>query len=121
MSEGAVDSFGSRIRSARKLKDLTQRQLAEALGIDFTYLSKLENDQPGQSPGEAMIRRLAQLVNEDAEELMALAGKVPVDDLRDRAGKDVVFARFLRTLPGLSADEVSKLLRQVSKQPRRPR
>jgi HTH-type transcriptional regulator, competence development regulator len=112
-------TFGSRLRVARKRAGLTQRQLAEKVGIDFTYLSKFENDQPGQSPGEGIIRKLAEHLNEDPEELLALAGKVPVDDLRDRAGKDVAFARFLRTLPGLSEDELKKVMRNAAKGARR--
>ena len=35
--------FGEKLRSLRKNKDLTQPELAEALGIEQSYLSKLEN------------------------------------------------------------------------------
>lgn len=114
-------TFGRRIRAARKRECLTQRQLAEAIGIDYTYLSKLENDQPGQSPAELTVRRIAQVLKEDPDELLSLAGKVPVDDLRQRAGRDVTFARFLRTLPGLSDQQVTTILREIDKDASKPK
>ena len=35
--------FGEKLRSLRKNKDLTQPELAEVIGIEQSYLSKLEN------------------------------------------------------------------------------
>jgi transcriptional regulator with XRE-family HTH domain len=46
--------FGQRIQRLRRRQGLTQRQVAAQLGIDFTYLSKLENDR-GEPPGEVNI------------------------------------------------------------------
>ena len=48
----------------------------------------------------------------DAEELLALAGKLP-DQLRTRAQQDVAFARLLRRLPGLPDDELQDIYRQL--------
>jgi transcriptional regulator with XRE-family HTH domain len=36
-------TFGERLRELRKAKGLNQKELADKVGIDFTYLSKLEN------------------------------------------------------------------------------
>jgi transcriptional regulator with XRE-family HTH domain len=94
-----TESFGQRIQRLRRLRGLTQRQAAAQLGIDFTYLSKLENDR-GEPPGEDTIRGLAHLLQADEEMLLAMAGKVP-PGLRDRAQRDIEFARFLRLLPGI--------------------
>ena len=38
-------NFGERLRQLRNDKDLTQPELAEAMGIEQSYLSKLENDK----------------------------------------------------------------------------
>jgi HTH-type transcriptional regulator, competence development regulator len=102
-------SFGERIRELRKEAGMTQRDVAANLGIDFTYLSKLENDR-GETPGEKTVRRIAELFDAEPEELLALAGKLP-DGLRKRAQKDVRFARFLRRLP--DADDAD--LKQIYK------
>jgi transcriptional regulator with XRE-family HTH domain len=81
------------------------------LGIDFTYLSKLENDR-GEPPGDETIRNLAQVLHTDAEDLFALAGKLP-PELRDRAQNDVTFARLLRRLPSVEDDDLESLYRQL--------
>ena len=49
------ESLGQRIQRLRRHRGLSQRQVAAQLGIDFTYLSKLENDR-GEPPGEDTIR-----------------------------------------------------------------
>ncbi|WP_202220615.1 helix-turn-helix domain-containing protein, partial [Okeania sp. KiyG1] len=47
------------MRKARKEKGYSQRELAKFLGVDFTYLSKLENDRADYAPKEEVIRGLA--------------------------------------------------------------
>lgn len=113
VSKGAVEpeSFGRRIRRKRRELGLTQRQLAGRLEIDFTYLSKLENDR-GEPPGEKTVRNLAAELHDDTEELLALAGKLP-ERLRTRAQEDVAFARLLRRLPELPDDELQDIYRQL--------
>ncbi len=110
-------SFGKRIRELRRAKGLTQRQVAAELGIDFTYLSKLENDR-GEPPGEETVRRLARLYGADPEDLLALAGKVPLE-LRRKAAHDREFALLLRRLPRLSDEELRRVYRSAGV--RRPR
>jgi transcriptional regulator with XRE-family HTH domain len=56
---------------------LTLRQLAEAVGVDFTYVSKIENGKAGYLPGAETIRSLAEVLGADALELLELADKVP--------------------------------------------
>lgn len=70
-------SFGNLIRTARKDQGYSQRELAKHLGVDFTYLSKLENDHADYAPKEEVIRRLAKNLNLNPEELIFLAGRIP--------------------------------------------
>lgn len=74
--------FGSRIRQLRKEHDLTLRELADQVGIDFTYLSKIETGK-GDPPAESTIRRLARVLQADADELILLADKLPDEMERD--------------------------------------
>jgi HTH-type transcriptional regulator, competence development regulator len=104
-------SFGKRIQELRRAKSLTQRQLAERLGIDFTYLSKLENSR-GEPPGEQTVRNLARELGADAEQLLALAGKIP-SELRARAAEDPEFALLLRRLPSLPDSVLERIYRDV--------
>jgi transcriptional regulator with XRE-family HTH domain len=104
-------SFGRTIQQLRRELGLTQRFVASQLGIDFTYLSKLENDR-GEAPGEDTIRGLAEILKADTEELLALAGKIP-PELRQRAVHDRDFAMFLRKLPALSDDALARLYKDA--------
>lgn len=108
----ADDSFGSYVQRLRRARGWTQRQVAGDLGIDFTYLSKLENNR-GEAPGDDTIRRLADLLEVDAETLLALAGKVPTE-LRQLAQEDLEFAVFLRRLPHLTREERQGLYRRAN-------
>lgn len=73
-------SFGKLIRGARKDKGYSQRELAKLVDLDFTYLSKLENDRADYSPKEDVIRLLARNLDLDEEELIFLAGRIPERD-----------------------------------------
>ncbi|MFC1931565.1 helix-turn-helix domain-containing protein [Chloroflexota bacterium] len=70
--------FGVRLRELRLLALLTQRGLAEKVGIDFSYLSKIENGVL-PPPSEKVILQLAEALNADKDELITLAGKIPAD------------------------------------------
>jgi transcriptional regulator with XRE-family HTH domain len=68
-------SFGKRVLQLRRNSKLTQRELAARLEIDFTYVSKIENDNLPNPPSEQLIRSLARELSADPEELLDLAGK----------------------------------------------
>ncbi len=70
-------TFGQKLREFRLEKGMTLRALAEAAGVDFTYLSKIENDKVGYLPGVETIRDLAEALKVDAIELLQLANKLP--------------------------------------------
>lgn len=70
-------TFGKLIRQARKDKSYSQRELASILSVDFTYLSKLENDRADYPPKEDVIRALARNLDLAEEELIFLAGRIP--------------------------------------------
>lgn len=70
-------TFGERLRSLRQQKKLTLRALAEATGLSFTYLSKLENGRVPYTPSAEKIRSLAGALGVDSLELLQAADKVP--------------------------------------------
>jgi len=73
-----VMNFGERVRELRKEQGMSQRELADRAGIDFTYLSKIENGRM-EPPSEEVIRRVAGALDTDADELIVLADKFPSD------------------------------------------
>ena len=71
--------FGERLRQLRQEKSLTLRDLAGEVGVDFTYLSKIENGKLlfGDYPSERLICLMATVLEADPDELLILAEKIP--------------------------------------------
>src|SRR5438046_280346 len=72
-----MSAFGKRLRKLRKDKGFTLRQLADLAGVDFTYLSKVENDRVPYTPAAETIRTLARALGVDPLELLRIAKKLP--------------------------------------------
>jgi transcriptional regulator with XRE-family HTH domain len=77
--------FGQKIRSLRRDRQMGQRALAEAVGVSFTYISKIENHRLdfGDYPSDELIVKLAKALDADPDELLVLAQKVP-EPIRQR-------------------------------------
>ncbi len=73
-----AENFGARLRQLRKQAGMTQRELADRLNIDFSYLSKIEGGAV-PPPSEKVIIQLVEVLNADKDELIILAGRVPSD------------------------------------------
>lgn len=71
-----MSTFGEKLRELRKHNKVTQRQLAEQVGIDFTYISKIESGAM-DPPAEDKIIRMAEVLGVDSDELVLAAKKVP--------------------------------------------
>lgn len=101
--------FGRKLKELRLKADLTQAELAAAVGVDFTYLSKIENERV-EPPSEKIILHLAKVLRArlgaevDPDELVALAGKIP-SDILNRLARDPERVRAaIKYLRGVSGD-----------------
>lgn len=72
----AGESFGRLLRRARTAAGLGQQQLAAAVGVDISYISKLENDRL-RPPAADTVERLATVLGTASADLLAAAGKLP--------------------------------------------
>ncbi len=96
--------FPDRLRELRRAARLSQRALAEQVGIDFTYLSKIENGRV-EPPSEGVLQRIAKELadklgrdeTELADELITLAGKIP-SDLAETLSRNPEVVRLLRSV-----------------------
>jgi transcriptional regulator with XRE-family HTH domain len=99
----------------RKAKGLSQKELAQRVHIDFTYLSKIETGS-ADPPAEDTIRDLADVLRADADKLILLAGKVPKD-----LGEVVTGSRAVPTLlramrdKEFTEEDLEKCLRMLRK------
>ena len=89
--------FGRRIRELREAKKQNDpryslRRFAEMVGISATFLSKVEVGEFAP-PAANNIKRMAELLDADPDELLALAGKM-----------DPELSEIIRTKPRMMAD-----------------
>lgn len=73
-----MTTFGTALREMRRAAGISQRELADRIGIDFSYISKVENDRL-PPPAADTIVAICQVLGSNAEELLALTGKIPSD------------------------------------------
>jgi transcriptional regulator with XRE-family HTH domain len=68
---------GDFLRNARRESKLTLRDAARKIGMSYTYVSKIENNQ--NRPSQETAVALAKLYRCDVIEAQRLAGFVPLD------------------------------------------
>ena len=102
-------SFGKILREKRRLAGLSRRRLAELAGLDFSYISKLENNRLA-APAAETVLKLAELLACSAEELLSAAGKLP-GDVGQNLSSSVAAVQFAReaTALELTSDEWEKM------------
>ncbi len=116
------NALGERIRKGRKEKHLSQRELADRVaarlkgqdrgGFDFSYLSKIENGK--LVPSAAAIIAIAAELEDNPDELLALAEKAPPDmgkKLVDSPGARMFYRSALDM--NLSEADWTKLLEEL--------
>jgi transcriptional regulator with XRE-family HTH domain len=108
MTNSRRESFGAKVRRERGRLDLGLREMAKMIGVSPTYLSKVERDE-FPPPAEDRVKAIADIIGCDADELLALAGRVSSDltDIIKRRPREM--ASFLRAANTMSAEEMTKL------------
>jgi transcriptional regulator with XRE-family HTH domain len=99
--------FGDVLREKRIAKKFSLRKFAELVGISPTYLSQVEQSNI-DPPTAERVQRMAELLEENPDELIALAGRV-ADDLPAIIREKTEVPDLLRAVRGLSAEQLRKL------------
>lgn len=104
--------FGERVRQLRKARNLTLRDLAAKVKVNFTYISKIENQKLsfGEYPSEDLICKLAKVLKSDPDELLLLAEKIPADIKRRVIERPDAFRKLAR----LDDETLDRLLSEIS-------
>lgn len=121
MALAEYESFGERVRRLREARRATApefslRQFAQRVGISATFLSKIETGE-FSPPSAENIKKMAELLGDDPDELLALAGKVDPDLNRIIMGRPRAMADFLRAARDAGLSE--KRLRELTENIRR--
>jgi HTH-type transcriptional regulator, competence development regulator len=98
-------NFGELIRQSRQEKNYSQRELAKLIGINYSYLSKLESDRADYPPSEKVIELLATHLELNIDRLRRLAGRL-------NAAEAQIFQELYRQYP-----QMPQLLRRMANDP----
>lgn len=108
--------FGARLRELRLAADLTQRELAQQAGLDYTYVSKIEAGAV-LPPSDDKIRAIGAALHLDRatiDHLLELAHqtKVPTDAVNAALIRNPGVGALLRTLSSrrLSDEQLRAML-----------
>jgi transcriptional regulator with XRE-family HTH domain len=108
------ERFGAFIRREREAKEIGLREMAKKIGVSPTYLSKVERDE-FPPPTEDRVKAIAKIIKCDADDLLAMAGRV-ASDLTDIIKRHPVeLAALLRTSKGLTGDDITQLAQKAQK------
>ena len=112
MTISGRESFGALVRREREAKEIGLREMAKKIGVSPTYLSKVERDE-FSPPAEDKVKKVAEILDLDSDELLALAGRVSSDLSHIIKQQPREMAALLRTTKGLAADDLVRLARKA--------
>ncbi|MDH3979642.1 MAG: helix-turn-helix domain-containing protein [Gammaproteobacteria bacterium] len=101
-------------REALKAKDrrFSVRQVAQRISVEPAYLSKIERGDVAP-PSEVKIRALAEEFGEDADMLLAMAGKVSSDLQEIIRKRPQLFAGLIRQLKSTPDHAILRIARDI--------
>jgi HTH-type transcriptional regulator, competence development regulator len=113
MGKHRAKPFGETLRERRIAKGYSLRKFAELVGVSPTYLSQVEQGNV-DPPTAERVQRMAELLGENPDEWIALAGRV-ADDLPEIIQRHTEVPDLLRAVKGLTADQLRKLRENAEK------
>src|SRR5262245_29305744 len=88
------ETFGAVLRSKRRDSGISQRELAKRVGVDFSYISKIENDHL-PPPAADTIVKICEVLGNEPDELLALTGKISTQ-VQETIASQLSAQQFLR-------------------------
>lgn len=108
-------SFGAFVRVRRVAKGYSLRRFAELLGLSPTYLSHVEQGKVDSPPTADRVRKMAELLDENSDELIAMAGRMPEDLPKIIQSQPEAMPELLRAAKGLTIENLKQLVERAKK------
>jgi transcriptional regulator with XRE-family HTH domain len=107
---GRREKFGAFIRQEREAKGLSLREAARKIKVSPTFLSKVETED--WKPGEEKLRKIAEVIGCDPDDLLARAGRVPTElsEIIRQSPHRHEMTTLLRTTKGFTAEDMETLV-----------
>lgn len=98
-----AETFGQTLRELRRSKSISQRNLADKVGVDFSYISKIENDRL-PPPAADTIVKICEALSVPPDLLLSITGKMPTST-KDMIGTSSAALQFIREAEGMKLSE----------------
>ncbi len=107
------ETFGQILKQLRRSKSVSQRDLAFQVGVDFSYISKIENDRL-PPPSANTIEKICDVLEIPHEILLSNSGKVS-DEIKSMITSSPEVVQFLKEVKALnlSGSDWKKLSTQL--------
>lgn len=105
-------TFGQALRERRIEKGFSLRKFAHEVGVSPTYLSQVEQGN-ADPPTAERVKKMAELLGENADEWIALAGRVPEDLPEIIQNRPTEIPALLREIDGMSSEQLVRLVAHV--------
>ena len=99
-----MKTFGQLLRELRRDQGVSQRDLAEGVGVDFSYISKVENDRLPPPAADTVVR-ICTVLDVPPDDLLAATGKLP-SDVKEMIGGNAAAMQFMRQAQGMGLSEL---------------
>lgn len=108
-------SFGQLLKGVRREKGVSQRELADGVGVDFSYISKIENDRMPPPAADTIIK-IANILGISEEILLANSKKIS-SDMSNAISSSASAIKFMNQVKhmGLSDHEWDRLTQSLKK------
>lgn len=110
-----MKTFGQTLRELRRSRGVTQRELADQVGVDFSYISKVENDRLPPPSADTVVK-ICEALSVPPDELLAMTGKMPTQ-AKEMLGTSPAALQFIRQahVMGLTDQEWEKLTKGLKR------
>lgn len=107
-------TFGQILQKIRRGKQKTQREVADLIGMDYGYYSRIENDKFDYKPSRETIEKIIEKLecNDDEKaELLAAAGRIDkeMEELAIKAVERPELRPLFRAVVDTPKDEIAEL------------
>lgn len=109
------ETFGQILKELRRSKNISQRELADKVSVDFSYISKVENDRLAPPSAETIIK-ISNILDIPSEVLLSHSGKVS-DEMKDAMSSSPEALMFMNAAKNmnLQAEEWQQLIGELKK------
>lgn len=108
-----TNTFGQTLKEIRRRRGISQRDIAEKVNVDFSYISKIENDRL-PPPAADTIVKICDALDVPPDELLAMTGKMPTP-IKEIISENPAALQFLRQAQAmtLTDNEWGRLTQQL--------